>query len=210
MPLCLQKSGSPVVSPPSRQWRLNSSLLAQASFKDFLNTQISLFFDINDSPEISRCTLWETFKAYMRGQIISYVSNLKKLERAELESITKEISKIDKLYAVAPTSALYKERLQLQSKFDLLTTSKVQKQLFLIRQRYFETGDKAGRLLAHQARTAALSRLIPKIKATSGEVTSNPIEINKIFHSFYSDLYASQCSPDVWEEDNPLDKITFP
>lgn len=196
--------------PPSRQWRLNSSLLAQASFKDFLNTQISLFFDINDSPEISRCTLWETFKAYMRGQIISYVSNLKKLERAELESITKEISKIDKLYAVAPTSALYKERLQLQSKFDLLTTSKVQKQLFLIRQRYFETGDKAGRLLAHQARTAALSRLIPKIKATSGEVTSNPIEINKIFHSFYSDLYASQCSPDVWEEDNPLDKITFP
>ena len=32
--------------PPSRQWRLNSSLLAQASFKDFLHTQISLFFDI--------------------------------------------------------------------------------------------------------------------------------------------------------------------
>lgn len=202
--------GFPKHAAPSRQWRLNSSLLAQASFKDFLHTQISLFFDTNDSPEISRCTLWETFKAFMRGQIISYVSTLKKAERAESEALTKEIFRIDNLYASAPTPALYKERLQLQSKFDLLSTRKTQKQLFLAKQRFFETGDRAGRLLAHQARTAALSRLIPKIKSESGEATSDPVEINKLFCSFYSHLYSSQCSPDVWEGDNPLDKIIFP
>lgn len=110
--------------PPSRQWRLNSSLLTQASFKDFLQTQISFFFDTNDSPEISRCTLWETFKAFVRGQI--------------------------------------------------------------------------------------MTRLIPRIKSTSGEVTSDPIEINKIFCSFYSNLYSSQCPADVWDGDNPLDGIAFP
>ena len=196
--------------PPSRRWRLNSSLLAQASFKDFLNVQISLFFDTNDSPEISRCTLWETFKAFMRGQIISYVSSLKKAERAESESLIKEIFRIDNLYATAPTPALYKERLQLQSKFDLLSTSKTQKQLILTRQRFFETGDKAGRLLAHQARAATLSRLIPKIKSASGDVTSDPTKICDIFRSFYSDLYSSQCPSHVWEGDNPLDKIAFP
>ena len=196
--------------PPSRQWRLNSSLLAQASFKDFLHTQISLFFDINDSPEISRCILWEAFKAFMRGQIISYVSSLKKAERVESETLIKEIFKIDKLYATAPTPALYIERLQLQSKFDLLSTSKTQKQLFLAKQRFFETGDKAGRLLAHQARAATLSRLIPKIKSASGEVTSDPIKINNIFCSFYSNLYSSQCPSEVWDGDNPLDGIVFP
>lgn len=176
--------------PPSRQWRLNSSLLAQASFKDFLNTQMSLFFDTNDSPGVSRCTLWETFKAFMRGQIISYVSSMTRAERAESETLIKEIFKIDNLYATAPTPALYKERLQLQSKFDLLSTSKTQKQLFLTKQRFFETGDKAG---THQARAAALSRLIPKIKSASGEVTSDPTKICDIFHSFYSNLYSSQC-----------------
>ena len=45
-----------------------------------------------------------------------YLSTLTKAERAEFEAITKEISKIDHLYAAAPTPALYKERLQLQSK----------------------------------------------------------------------------------------------
>ena len=111
------------VSPASRQCRLNSSLLAQASFKEFLHSQISLFFDTNDSPEISRRTLWDTFKAFMRGQSISYVSTLKKAEREESEALTREIFRIDSLYALAPTPALYKERLHLQSKFDLYSTS---------------------------------------------------------------------------------------
>jgi len=119
------------------------------------------------------------FKAFTRGQIISYVSTLKKAERAECEVFTKEIFKIDHLYAAASTPALYKERLQLQSKFDLIYTSKTQKQLFLAKQRFIEAGDKAGRLLAHQACTATLSRLIPQIKSASGEVTSDPTEINK-------------------------------
>ena len=123
--------GFPSRVPPSRQWRLNSSLLAQASFKEFLHLQISLFFYTNDSPEISRCTLWETFKAFKRGQIISYVSTLKKAEREESEALTREIFRINSLYALAPTPAFYKERLQLQSKFDLYATSKTQEQLFL-------------------------------------------------------------------------------
>lgn len=87
----------------------------------------------------------------MRGQIISYVSTLKKAEREESEALTREILRIDSLYALAPTPALYKERLQLQSKFDLYSTSKTQEQLFLAKQRFFESGDKAGKLLAHQA-----------------------------------------------------------
>lgn len=197
-------------TPLSRQWRLNSSWLTQGSFIDFLNTQISLFVDTNDSPEISRGTLWETFKAYMRGQIISYVSSLKRAERAESETLIKEIFKVDHLYARAPTPALYKERLQLQSKFDLLSTSKIQKQLFITKQRFFETGDKAGRLLAHQACAATLSRLIPTIKSASGEVTSDHAKICDIFHSFYSNLYSSQTPSDVWVGDNPLDNIVFP
>lgn len=134
--------GFPNRTPPTRQWRLNSSLLAQASFKGFFHTQILLFFDTNDTSEISRRTLWETFKAFMRGQIISYVSNLKKAERAELESLNKEIARIDGFHASAPTPALYKERLQLQSKFDLLSTSKTQRQLFLAKQHFLKNGIK--------------------------------------------------------------------
>ena len=44
----------------------------------------------------------------------------------------------------------------------------------------------------------------------AGVVTSDPVEINKILSSFYSNLYSSQCPPVVWNGDNPLDKIIFP
>ena len=79
----------------------------------------------------------------MHGQIISHVSTLKKTEGEESEAPTREIFRFDSLYALAPTPALYKEHLQLKSKFDLFSTSKTQEQLFLAKQ-FFESGDKAG------------------------------------------------------------------
>lgn len=49
-----------------------------------------------------------------------------------------------------------------------------------------------------------------KTKSVSGVVVSDPIEVNRTFYSFHSELYTSQCSPDIWDGDNPFDTITFP
>ena len=75
-----------------------------------------------------------------------------------------QLVSIDTQYAAAPTPSLYDQRLKFHAEFDLLSTSKVESKLLKTKQRYFEMGDKVGKLLAHQARTAALSRLIPRIK----------------------------------------------
>lgn len=75
-------------------------------------------------------------------QIISNVSTL------DSESLTKEIFRINNLYALA-SPALYKEHLLIQSKFDLLLTMKTQKLLFPAKQLFFGTGDKTGRLAYH-------------------------------------------------------------
>ena len=64
-------------------------------------------------------------------------------------------------------------------------------QLLKSRQRIFESGDKAGKLLAQQARAAAASRFIPSIISSSGATTTDPKLINETFSKFYSDLYAS-------------------
>lgn len=63
-------------------------------------------------------------------------------------SFTKEIFRINNLYASA-SPALYKERLQIQSKFVLLLTMKTQKLLFPAKQCFLGTGDKTGRLAYH-------------------------------------------------------------
>ena len=59
------------------------------------------------------------------------------------------------------------------------------------RQRFFESGDKAGKLLAQQARAASASRLIHSFRSPPGVILTDPKSINETFTKFYSDLYAS-------------------
>lgn len=82
-------------------------------------------------------TQLKAFKAFMHRQMISYVLTLSKAENSELEAITKEILRVDNMDTLTPIPALFKECLQLQSKFDLLSTSKTQKQLLLVKQHFF-------------------------------------------------------------------------
>lgn len=65
---------------------------------------------------------------------------------------------------------LLKRRLHLQAEFDLISAKEVE--CLLLRSRGY------GRLLAHQLRSQAASRLIPSIKNTDGIITTDPLEIN--------------------------------
>lgn len=130
----------------------------------------------------------ETLKAYLR----------KKDWSRQLE-LPQKLKEIDSSYANCPDSLLYKTHLQLQTEFDLLSTSKAALQL-KSRQCVFESGDKASELLAQQARTAAASRLITSIKSPLGVVLT--------FAKFYSDLYTSDCTQA--SKDNILDTSELP
>lgn len=146
---------------------------------------------MNDTPDVSKGTLWETFKAYIRGHIISYTSHLRKLTMSRQAELSQKLLEVDDSYANNPDPSFYKKRLQLQTEFNLLTTNEAELQLLKSRQRVFESGDKAGKQLAQQARAASVSRLIPSIKSPSGVILTDPKLINETFTKFYSDLYAS-------------------
>ena len=196
-------------SPPHIQWKLSHFLLNNSRFKTFFQEEIANFFQTNDTPVVTRSTLWEACKAYLRGQAILFASRQKKADVERVVWLSEQLS-IDTQHATAPTPSLYDQRLKLKAEFDLLSTSKVETQLLKTKQRYFEMGDKAGKLLAHQARTAALSRLIPRIKLPSGSTVTDPKLINDAFLNFYSDLYTSEYSPEIWKNHNPLEDLSYP
>lgn len=101
-----------VQTKPFKQWRFNSALLAEDGYRQFLRTQITLFFELNDLPETKRGTLWEASKAYIRGQLISFVSNLKKTETSHMKDLMEQIKDVDNKYSSDPDPNLYKERLK--------------------------------------------------------------------------------------------------
>lgn len=57
---------------------------------------------------------------------------------------------------------------------------------------YYEHGEKQSRLLAHQLKRRATSRMILQIRAQSGNLVSDPVSINGIFKRYYCNLYDSE------------------
>ena len=98
----------------------------------------------------------------------------------------------------------------MQAEFDLISTKEAERLLLYSRGSYYEHGDKASRLLAHQLRRQATSRLIPSIKNTCDTTTMDPLEINATFKSFYSSLYESEFPTDNTEMNTFLQNLSNP
>lgn len=112
---------------------------------------------------MSSSTIWESLKAYLRGQIISYCANKNKNNTARLKELADEILQLDRLYSHLPSADTMKKRILLQTEFDLLSTR--QAECLISKSRYvgYEHGDKAGRILAHQLRQRIANQSIPVI-----------------------------------------------
>lgn len=71
-------------------WRFNISLLSDDKFHKFT---IEDFISPNqsESEPISKTLLWESLKAYLRGQIISYSAHLKKLRTSTIQKLSADL-----------------------------------------------------------------------------------------------------------------------
>lgn len=95
-----------------------------------------------------------------------------------------------------PAQVQFKQHLDLQTELDIILTTDAEWLLLHTRSSYHEYGDKASRLMAHQLRRQAGSRLIPQIQDSSGNLISDPEGINAVFKSYYSTLYSSESPSD--------------
>lgn len=159
---------------------------------------------------MSSSTIWESMKAYLRGQIISYCVQKKKSEMARLKTLADDILHIDTILAQAPSSDLYKQRLILQTEFNLLSTKLITNLLNRTKHRTYEHGEKIGRILAHQLRQKAASQSISEITDESSTKHINHSKINQVFHQFYSKLYTSESHKDDYLFKSFFDHLEIP
>ncbi|XP_059823631.1 IQ calmodulin-binding motif-containing protein 1 isoform X1 [Hypanus sabinus] len=174
-----------------------------------MNEQID-FFSTNSTEDISYGTLWDTFKAYIRGQIISYTVGLRKRIKKEALLLVDKIKEIDKKYLITPSKELYKQRVELQTEYSLLLTSSIENQLMKSRSDFYIHSDKSGKLLASQLKNALVKRQITKIRQQNGDLTVNHDEINKSFQDFYTSLCHSEFPQDCGTMCDFLGKLNFP
>lgn len=193
------------------QWKFDVRLLARTDFCEFLSKNIDFFIETNKTESVSASLLWETFKAFIRGRIISFSAHLAKIRKSRQQELIHSILEVDSQYSRDPKPDLKVKRLKLQTEFDLLSTNKAEYLLKRTKATYYEHGDRAGRLLASQLKHQSASRFITQIYDNhSNKLVTDPQKINSVFSSFYSSLYTSQPPSDVSLMESFLHNLNIP
>ena len=67
--------------------------------------------------------------------------------------------------------------------------------MFRMRSKFYESGEKASKLLVGQLKKQDASFIIPAIKNTNGELVTSTKAINEVFKDFYVKLHKSEVDP---------------
>lgn len=191
-------------------WRLNPLLLSDNAFTEYISKQIDFFLKINTTPGVTCSTIWESLKAFLRGHIISYCSHEKRQRQKRIVELTDLIAQLDIQHSRNPSPDLYEQRMVLQTEFNLISTQQAERMILKSRRLWYEHGEKASKILAHQLQKSEATQFISEIKTQDGHITTNPQKINETFQSFYRELYQSESlhSPDLF--DNFFDGLSVP
>lgn len=192
------------------RWRLNPTLLKKNDFCKFVRDQIKLFCETNCPSSPNSFILWDTLKAYLRGQIISYTKGLKKSYVAEVEELEKEILGLEKDFQKHRDKKIYSLLVKRKLKYNTLCTYRAEKDILRTKQRYYLLGEKAHKVLSWQLKKEESSKTINQIEDERGCITQNPKEINETFKKFYVNLYESESPEDPSTIDTFLNNIDLP
>lgn len=66
------------VQPKNTIWRLNTTLLNDKQFENFIKKETRDYAEFNSDTEVSPSILWDAAKAVLRGRIIMWASQKKK------------------------------------------------------------------------------------------------------------------------------------
>ncbi len=193
-------------NPP--KWRFHPKWLLDDQFNKQIKQQIDMYFDINTT-QTSASIRWEAFKVFIRGVILSVTSSKSKSYKKELTELDTKIKLLEKTLSYNNGSSLHQELLNLRTKYNELSAKKAAASLMMLRQNYYDQGEKAGKLLAWRIKQKQSERTIHSIEDNSGSITVDPVKINDTFKSFFKTLYSSEYA-DINSQTTFLDSLSIP
>lgn len=110
----------------------------------FLEEKIDDFFTFNTN-QTSASIKWEAFKAYIRGEIISFNKHKSKSYYTQLNILEKKVKELEQQLYHNVDQEKERELLQLKCQYNELTTSKIASSLMWLNQTYYDQGEKAGK-----------------------------------------------------------------
>ena len=124
-----------------KRWRLQTYLLKDTTFVEFVEKRIDEYFEFNKE-ETSASIRWEAFKAYIRGEIIGYTSTQNKKTNQEIITLDTQIKTLETEIHGHNNLKKIQELLDMRAKYNQLTTDKIAKNLMWTKQAFYDQGKR--------------------------------------------------------------------
>uniref|UniRef100_A0A670KB41 Reverse transcriptase domain-containing protein n=1 Tax=Podarcis muralis TaxID=64176 RepID=A0A670KB41_PODMU len=136
------------------------------------------YFDMNMNKETNINTVWDASKAVLKGFLINQNSYRKVKRRKKEEEILNQLRECERkqTYRI------------LQTQYSILIGQEVEWRIKVWKQKYFESANKTGKLLAWQLRKSKNQNVINKIRIED-QIVEDPKRIKENFIKFYEKLY---------------------
>ena len=172
-------------------WRLNTSLLNNTSFREEMESDLTVYLQDNDTGDVNPGILWDAAKAVLRGKIIARTAMIKKAKAEYLLKLQEQLKELEQAQVTNKEPTIINKIKHTKQEIDKLLGEEVEKKLRFMKQRYYEAGPKASRLLAWRLKKQQAENTIYKIRdPVTNKITSNMDNIQKVFETHFKSLYS--------------------
>lgn len=129
------------VQPKNTIWSLNTALLNDKQFENFIKKETRDYAEFNSDTEVSPRILWDAAKAVLQGKIIMWASQKKKLK--QLNDLINELNTLEQKHIETNNLALLEQISVIKSELNKKLNDKVELKLKYIKQTYYENRPQA-------------------------------------------------------------------
>lgn len=133
-----------------RRWILNEDILDKQAITDSLRKDIKEFFDLNLTPGMNTATIWDAFKAVIKGRLLNW-NAIEKTRNEKLTLVQNELKKVElELKKIPGKKKLEKKLKLLKQRRNSFENQKIVWNLKRLNQKHLEGANKPGKFLANQ------------------------------------------------------------
>uniref|UniRef100_A0A3B1K1Q0 Reverse transcriptase domain-containing protein n=1 Tax=Astyanax mexicanus TaxID=7994 RepID=A0A3B1K1Q0_ASTMX len=192
-------------------WRLNVGLLNDPMFKESMVSDLQAYLQDNDKGDVNPCILWDAAKAVLRGKIIARAAQRKKVKNLNLLALQGKLRELEQQQTVTKGQHIISQIRTVKQEIDKILSEEVEKNIRFMKQRYYEAGPRATKLLAWRLRKQQAENAVHRIKdPTTNKILNNPDDIEKTFEAYYKSLYSQPYETNRHEITEFLNSLDLP